>query len=79
MCILSVIQVSSVFFDCRNVDTVDIEIFVGVLSVPDEVATMTFVDVTDTSFVVLWSRPHFTNGILTGTSTVQLSHCRTSP
>jgi len=38
----------------------------SVLSVPDQVASMTFVDVTDTSAVVVWSQPHFTNGILTG-------------
>jgi len=42
----------------------------GISTVPDEVASMTFVDVTDTSFVVVWSRPHFTNGMLTGMYTL---------
>lgn len=45
-----------------------VEVFVVVLPVPDEVDSMTFVDVTDTSFVVIWTSPYFTNGILTGMS-----------
>ena len=39
---------------------------VAVLTVPDVVASLSFVDVTDTSFVVVWTRPYFTNGILIG-------------
>jgi len=34
--------------------------------VPDAVASMTFVDVTDTSVTVVWNRPYFVNGVLTG-------------
>ena len=40
--------------------------FLDVWTVPDEVASMTFVDVADTTLVVVWSQPYFTNGILTG-------------
>jgi len=35
-------------------------------TVPEKVASMTFADITDTSFIVVWSRPYFTNGRLTG-------------
>ena len=51
-----------------------VEVFVVVLPVPDEVDSMTFVDVTDTSFVVIWTSPYFTNGILTGMSVATSTH-----
>ena len=42
---------------------------------PDEVASMTFDDITDTSFIVIWTQPYFTNGILTGTYDVNGVRC----